>query len=265
MSLVAFQQALSELVMSPEFCTAVRTDPQQALSAFDLTPLEHQRLISVATQPGLEIGTAIHRSFRMSMLVNTLPKTCMVLKLQNLTGIIHEYWRSQLPRNLYYVQEAVRFGEYMLARLELGKLQDEFLEEVLRFELAVLSLTREPYRQKTLNEKSANRDPQTSFPYLNPRYRIVYFRHEPESLFAALDEGRMPERIKQENSYLLLAQSSAKQLRIQPIGSRLGEVLSACNGKSSAALLCKQLSLTVRDLEALTEASYLSFRSSCVD
>lgn len=154
MSLLSFQQALSELVMSPEFCSKVKNDFEQALSAFDLTPLEHQRLAILATQPGLGIGTMIHRSLRLSVLVSTLPKTCTVLESQNFKEIMHEYWRTQLSRNFYYKQEATRFGEFIFAQLKQGKIQNEFLEEILRFELAELSLTRVTYKQVSDNKRS---------------------------------------------------------------------------------------------------------------
>jgi hypothetical protein len=259
MSLLGFQQALSELVMSPEFCSKVKTDPERSLSAFDLTPLEHQRLAILATQPGLGIGTTIHRSFRLSMLVSTLPKTCTLLEFHGIKEIMHAYWRTQLPRNFYYEQEATRFGEFIFAQLKLGSLQSEFLEEILRFELAVLSLTRFTHGQLPNNERSGHSAQQTDFPYLNPLYRIVFFRHEPEILLTALNKGRMPEHVTQGNYYLLLARSPENQLQIEQVGPILGEVLCACDGQNSVALLCKQLSLTVRDLKVLASEGYLLF------
>lgn len=274
MSLLGFQQALSELVISPEFCSTVKTDPERALSAFDLTPLEHQRLEILVTQPGLSIGTMIHRSFRLSMLVNTLPKTCKVLEFHGFKEIIHGYWRTQLPRNFYFEQEAARFGEFIFAQLKLGLLQSDFLEEVLRFELAVLSLigsgeqgalSREKKDASALleggkrpdKERAGHSDSKSDFPCLNPLYRIVFFGHEPEILLQALDEGRMPEHLTQGNYYLLLARSASNQLQIKQVGSRLGELLSACDGHNNVALLCSQLSITVRDLEVLAEKGYL--------
>lgn len=281
MSLLGFQQALSELVMSPEFCSTVKTDPEQTLSAFDLTPLEYQRLAILATQPGLSIGTMIHRSFRLSMIVHTLPKTCMLLEFHGLKEIMHWYWRTQLPRNFYFEQEAARFGEFMFAQLKQGLIQSEFLEEILRFELAVLSLEKLGSREFlagsrgkkdsfsllegarcTDSERAGYSNPNTDFPYLNPLYRIVFFRHEPEILLQALDEGRMPEHVTQGNYYLLLARPE-NQLQIKRVGSRLGELLSACDGQNSVAVVCTQLSLAVRDLEVLAEKDYIFFKGSC--
>ena len=261
MSLLGFQQVLSELVMSPEFCSKVLTDPEGTLTAFDLTPLEHQRLAILAKQPGLSIGTTIHRSFRLNMLVSTLPKTCTLLEFQNLKQIVHAYWHTQPPRNFYYEQEAARFGEFVLAQLKLGLIQNDFLEEILRFELAVLSLTRVTREEIPADETSGHSEKETKFLYLNPLYRIVFFRHQPDILLTALGEGRMPEHVTEGNYYLLLAQSPENQLQIKQIGSRLGELLSACDGQSSVALVCTQLSLAVQDLEVLAEAGYIFFKT----
>lgn len=263
MSLLGFQQALSQLVMSPEFCSKVLTDPERALSAFDLTPLEHQRLAVLAQSPGLGIGTMIHRSFRLSMLVSTLPKTCTLLEFQDLKQTVHAYWHTQPPRNFYYEQEAARFGEFVLAQLKLGSIQSEFLEEILRFELAVLSLIKVTPEQIPVRDSFGYSAPENYFPYLNPLYRIVFFRHEPETLLRSLGEGRMPEHVPRGNYYLLLAQSPENQLQIEQVGPRLGELLFACDGQSSVARVCTQLSLTVRDLEVLAKEGYLFFKTPC--
>lgn len=47
----------------------------------------------------------------------------------------------------------------------------------------------------------------------------------------------MPEHLSQGNYYLLLTQSPENQLQIEQVGPRLGEVLCACNGQNSVALL----------------------------
>ncbi|MBW4596692.1 MAG: hypothetical protein KME46_28275 [Brasilonema angustatum HA4187-MV1] len=259
MTLVGFQQALSELVMSSEFCLQVLTSPDLALGVFDLTPLEHQRLVFLARTPGLGIGRMLHRSFRLSMLVNLLPKTCTVLNTQNLNQVFNIYWQTQPPRNFYYQQEAVRFGEFLLAQLEQGTIQNEFLEEILRFEISVLSLMRFIPEQVVGNNSLKLGVSEDFFPHLNPQYRIVFFRHEPDSLLTTLNEGRVPESGLQGDYYLLLTMSSTNQLQIKPIGSRLGEILLACNGQRSVSHLCTQLSLTLQDLEILAERGFLSF------
>lgn len=81
----------------------------------------------------------------------------------------------------------------------------------------------------------------------------------PEILLTALNKGRMPEHVTQGNYHLLLTQSPENQLQIEQVGPRLGEVLCACDGQNNVALLCKQLSLTVRDLKVLAKEGYFLF------
>jgi hypothetical protein len=263
MALLGFQQALSELVMSPEFCFQVLTTPEQALRIFDLTSREYQRLVFLAQLPGIGIGRMLHRSFRLSMLVNILPKTCTLLNFQNLNQVFDIYWQIQPPRNFYYEQEAVRFGEFLLAQLEQGLLQNEFLEEILRFELCVLFLTKFIPKQGAGDNSFKMGVLKDSFPDLNPKYRIVFFRHQPNNLLTTLSESRMPEAGLQGEYYLLLTMSSTNQLQIKPIGSRMGEVLLACNGQRSGEHLCTQLSLTLEDLEILAKKGFISFSCRC--
>jgi hypothetical protein len=259
MSLRGFQQALAELVMSLEFCSAVKADPQQALAGFELSPIERERLVALARAPGLKIGTMIHRSFRLSILANFLPQTRVVLGIQGFKEVVHDYWNAQPPRNLYYEQEAVRFGEFVLAQLEQGRIQNEFLEEVLALELAVLSLARN--LGGTSDERRTSSDPRTCFPDLHAGCRMIVFRHEPAALFEALGEGRVPEDAPRGRYYLLLDRSASEQLQMHQIDPQIGALLAACDGHTSAALLCERLSATVRDLEALAEEGYLIFRN----
>lgn len=261
MALLGFQQALSELVISPEFCFQVLTSPEQALRVYNLTTLEYQRLVFLAQLPGLDIGRMLHRSFRLSMLVNILPKTCILLNFHNLNQVVEVFWQTQPSRNFYYEQEAVRFGQFLLAQLEQGKLQNEFLEEILRFELCVLFLTKLIPEQVASNNSLKIEVLKDSFADLNPQYRIVFFRHEPNSLLTTLSKDQIPEPGLQGEYYLLLTMSSTNQLQSKLIGSRMGEVLLACNGQRSVLELCTQLSLTLEDLEILARRGFLHFHN----
>jgi hypothetical protein len=259
MSLLEFQQALSKLVLSPEFRALVREDATQALAVFDLTALEQRRLAAVARTRGIALGTMLHRARRLTTLANTLPRTCIVLA-QDFDRMVEAYWQAHPPQNLYHEQEAARFGAFVLALLREGDLQNELLEEVVQMELSVLTLANTS--QNTTSQHANISAPTTTFPYLEPRYRIAFFRHDPEPLLTALDKGVVPQHVQQGYYCLLLSRSANGQLQLQQINPHMGAILAACTGQHSMTLLCNQFSLTAENFAALAAHGYIVLRGS---
>lgn len=247
MALAAFQDALSQLVMSPAFLAQVRTDPEPALATLDLSPVERVRLAVIAQQPGVKVGTLIHRSFRLSVLAGVLPNTCTVIGHQGLKEVVHAYWSAQPPRGYYYEQEAARFGEYVLAQLAAGDLHNKYLEEVLRMELAVVSLARATYAEPPELTATAL---ELRRPRLHPLSRIVLFRHEPATLLAALGQGHVPDTVPSGRYYLLFTRDAAGQVHIKPVDTPLNQVLEACDGHQTVAALCSELGVVSEDFAA---------------
>ena len=257
MSISDFQQALARLVMSPPFRSSVRGEPDTALAAFDLSPRERQRLMALANDPALNVGTMIHRSFRLSMLATTLSKTCAALGPQQLKEVVHRYWETYPPQDYYYEREAFRFGEYLLALLREGRIENEYVEQVLNLELNVLALKKASANNDSHSNQDLVRDPAAAYPSLNPLCRVIPFDHEPETLLTALSQDQVPEALPRGEYYLLLDRSTSKQIQIRQVDPRLGAVLHACDGQASAARLCERSGLALEDLMALAEAGYL--------
>jgi hypothetical protein len=258
MSISDFQQALARLVMSPPFRSSVRGEPDTALEAFDLSTRERQRLTVLANDPALNVGTMIHRSFRLSMLATTLSKTCAALGPQQLKEVVHRYWETYPPQDYYYEREAFRFGEYLLALLREGRLENEYVEQVLNLELNVLALKKASASQASESNPDLG-DPAAAYPALNPLCRVVPFDHDPETLLTALSQDQVPEALPRGEHYLLLDRSASKQIQIRRVDPRLGAVLQACDGQASAARLCERSGLALEDLVALREAGTLVF------
>jgi hypothetical protein len=259
MSLLEFQQALSKLVLSTEFRTQVATDATRALAALDLTPLERRRLAAIANMRGVALGAMLHRARRLTTLANTLPRTCIVLA-QDFDQVVEAYWQAHPPENLYHEREARRFGAFVLAQLQQGELQNEILAETVQMELAVLSLVHAP--QSELAPDTPIGDADTTFPYLHPRYRIAFFRHDPEMLLLALDQGQAPQHVQRGEYCLLLSRSPSGQLQLQQINPYLGMILTACDGQHSVAAVCTQFSLAIDNIASLAAQNYICFRST---
>jgi hypothetical protein len=226
MSLLGFQRALSDLVMSPGFRAAAGADPEAAFAAFELSARERERLVALAGDPGLRTGTFIHRSFRLSILSNSIPRTCKALGSRGIKELVGEYWRDHGPRSYYYAQEATRFGEFALARLRQGGLGFSgslLLPEVLLTELAMLDLRRE----EAWPGAAAGPPALSGTACLHPLCRVVRWRCDPEAALAALEAGRVPEDLPPGEHYLVVTAAGARRVARHAIAVAWGRALQA--------------------------------------
>jgi hypothetical protein len=241
MSLGEFQRALSDLVMSPAFRDRVAAAPAAALAPFDLTARERARLQRVARDSGVKAGTLIHRSFRLSMLSNTLPRTCKVLGPEGLRDVVHAYWQENPPRTLFYVREARRFGDFALDRFRRGVFVNDFLPELLEAELDILLLSRLDPSVPAMVPVELPVEPPgdlaAAVPRLHPRCRVVRFRRDPEVVLAETGAGRIPGELPAGEHYLLLATAGGGDVLLRPIPVEWGRALLACDGETAVAAL----------------------------
>ena len=223
MSLLGFQQALSELVMTPALRRRIAEGGAavgDALAAYELSDRERRRLAALARDPGLKTGTTIHRSFRLSMLANALPRTCKVLAPQALRELVRVYWKEHLPRSLQYVPEARRFAEYARGRSRAGEIPDHpYLDEVLETELAILDLGELPAWEPAADALAADGD---------PRRRVVPFRHDPDAVLGPLAAGQAPPAgLPEGEHYLLLTARGGGRVDLRALPCEEGRALRA--------------------------------------
>lgn len=247
MSLQAFQQALADLVISPELRARVALDPAAGLAPFDLTGEERKRLAELAADPGpgMRTSTLIHRSFRLSMLSNTLPLTCRALGAAGVREVMQAYWREHLPRNYYYVEEAFRFGRFALAFWAESGFSHPLLPELLEMELAVHELAGgEPWPGEGAAVPlppaiagGASLAPLSRWrARLHPSLRAVRFRRDPGEVLRALEEGRLPsEDLPEGEFFLLLVTLPTGQVDQRAVAPEWGRTLCACDGRRSLA------------------------------
>ena len=173
MSQVAFQAALARLLVEDDFRDAVRAGGEAALEG-DLTPVERRRLVAVASDPGLGITRTLHDGWRFSKVLLMLPATCAVLGNERLSAEVQAFWKTRVPRSLYFHAEAIAFCDYLMQHQ--SRLRLLHLDELVAFERASLVL----------------RSAWASTP---PPPQQVHFRHDPELLLAAVAEGKRPDGI----------------------------------------------------------------------
>lgn len=262
MSLPEFQRALSEMLMSPAFRTRVADEAGNAggaLSSFDLSDKELRRLAALARDVRLKTGTLLHRSTRLSMLSNTLPRTVRVLGSRGLKELTHAYWGEHPPYSAFFVQEGTRFGRFALERLATGAFQHPYLREVLETELAFLGLM----AAETAWESPAApvRPPAAAgawLPYLHPLCRAVRFDHPPLRLLNELEAGRVPEDLPAGEHYLLVTVAAPGRLDLHELPLDRGRALLACDGRSTAARLATEKGLRRETFDELLAAGYLT-------
>ncbi len=232
MSLLDFQRALSELVMSPQFRRQVAAEPDAALAPFDLSERDRQRLATIAHDDRVKAGTIIHRSFRLATLSNTLPRTCRALGGEGVRELATAYWRDNLPRNYFYAQEAARFGAFALEHLRNGETRYRYLPEVLHAELAMLELG---FGVPWSAEPDLGLAPGMPL-RLDPRCRIVRFEHDPDVLLPALKAG-LPPDLPEEEHYLLVASAGTAGTTLRQLGATEGRALHAIAAAADGAEL----------------------------
>jgi hypothetical protein len=117
MSLEGFQRALADLVAAPALCLAVREDPDDVLSGYDLSGIERRRLWEVVWQRGMSANCTVHRATRVTPIYTLLPLTCAALG-PALGAELDAFW-SAAPRMLIrFDLEISRFARFLQRRLE---------------------------------------------------------------------------------------------------------------------------------------------------
>jgi len=137
--LLEFQQALADLVASPDFCRQARADPQELRRRYDLSEREHQRLVSMINQPGMALNCMLYRSNRLAPLAQNLYGLCNALGVR-LGPLLTEYSRLYPNTAVHFYLECDRFCGFIEKKLADGlqlepQAQSVFAEESLKVRL----------------------------------------------------------------------------------------------------------------------------------
>jgi hypothetical protein len=200
-TLPAFQQALCDLIASPELCVAVRADGSEFFGRYDLSARERDRLHAIVWQRGMATSCTLYRSNRVTPIYTLLHYTCLVLG-DRLKETLDAYWAATELRDLQFKNEIERFASFLRERIATGALADAYVEEVLDFELAVNELRFAPRRAILGRIRDAGAVPA---PAARELTRIVRFCHDPSVVLNALAEGRVPHGLPEQETVLLLS------------------------------------------------------------
>lgn len=172
MSRRTFQSAVARLVTDPDYRAGVRARGDAALEG-DFSALERRRLLAAASDRGMDMTRTLHKAFRLGKLLTQLPLTCRLLGTERMAREVERFWKVRLPLSFYFLEEAIAFCDYLLAR-EPSEPEVEHLEEVVRYERAAKVLKK------------------ARFEGLRPEPERVEFGCDPGALLGALSRGETP-------------------------------------------------------------------------
>jgi hypothetical protein len=223
MSLVEFQRALSDLAASPELCRALRADAGPVLDRWQLTELERERVAAAIRHPGWVVNCTLWRANRLGPIYTLLSRSCFLLG-DRFRDEVDRFWAMHPRPDFMTRREVPRFAGFLRDRLAAGGIDDPYLGEVLRFELAYFELGLLPRRQLT-SETPAPEAVEPGTPLrLHPLVRIAPFAHEPEPLLTLLAQFRpRPYPLAEGEFYLVIdGRTGARELgRATPEAGRL--------------------------------------------
>jgi hypothetical protein len=117
--LAEFQQAMCDLIASPQLCSAVRRDPAVLRSAYQLTDREAERLAAIAGHDGMIAACSLYRANRLAPLAMNVPRTCRALG-ELLRPLVDEFWTVHTETNVHFFVETERFCAFLEARIAGG-------------------------------------------------------------------------------------------------------------------------------------------------
>jgi hypothetical protein len=117
--LVEFQQALADLVASPDACRDVLKNPEQLRLRYDLTQREFDRLVAMVNHSGMALNCMLYRANRLAPLAINLPELCQALGAR-LGPLLTEYSAFYPNTNVHFYLECDRFCNFIAAKLNDG-------------------------------------------------------------------------------------------------------------------------------------------------
>jgi len=117
--LVEFQQALADLVSSPELCRQVRMDPGILRERYHLSEREYERLVKMVNHRAMALNCMLYRANRLAPIALNLHEFCVLLGTR-LGPLLTEYSLSYPHTNVHFYLECDRFCRFVLSKVNEG-------------------------------------------------------------------------------------------------------------------------------------------------
>jgi hypothetical protein len=117
--LVEFQQALADLVASPDLCRAARENSDILRERYELSEREHQRLVKMVSHRAMALNCMLYRANRLAPLALNLHDFCTLLG-PRLGPLLSEYSTRYPNTNVHFYLECDRFCQFILGKARDG-------------------------------------------------------------------------------------------------------------------------------------------------
>jgi hypothetical protein len=117
--LADFQQALADMVASPQLCQVVRRKPDTLGQRYSLSTLEYRRLVEMVNSPGMSVNCTLYRANRFAPLVLNLPELTRALGSE-LRSLLDEYWQAHPHTDVNFLIECERFCKFLVTKAANG-------------------------------------------------------------------------------------------------------------------------------------------------
>jgi hypothetical protein len=117
--LVEFQQALADLVASPELCRQIRENPSRLQQWYNLSEREYERLVKMVNQRAMACNCMLYRANRLAPIALNLPEFCRLLG-PRLGPLLTEYSLLRPNTNVHFYLECDRFCQFIRSKLNDG-------------------------------------------------------------------------------------------------------------------------------------------------
>ena len=137
--LVEFQQALADLVASPDACRRIRKQPALLRQRYNLSDLEYGRLVKIVHHPAMALNCMLYRANRLAPLALNLHDFCTRLGAK-LGPLLSEYSVLYPNTNVHFYSECDRFCRFIQNKVNEGLRLDAETQAVLEKEHAKVRL-----------------------------------------------------------------------------------------------------------------------------
>ena len=117
--LVEFQQALADLVASPELCREYTSESRPTSARDHLSPREYGRLEKMVNHRAMACNCMLYRANRLAPLALNLPDFCRMLG-PRLGPLLSEYSVLHPNTNVHFYLECDRFCQFILRKIDEG-------------------------------------------------------------------------------------------------------------------------------------------------
>ena len=115
MSLEGFYRGLGALASNPDLVRRSRDGDFSWVGAFDLSPLELDRLRIMASDDGMAVTCSLYRSNRLTALVRTVPTVVEALGTR-LGEVVTEFWIATPRSDMQFRTEGAGFCDFARSR-----------------------------------------------------------------------------------------------------------------------------------------------------